>query len=56
MGFSVWITRDLGLWIAIFAGIFTYIAALIVLKALPGEEKRWMLETIHKLPQKFGKG
>jgi O-antigen/teichoic acid export membrane protein len=56
MGFFVWLTRDLGLWIAILTGIFTYTAALIALKALPGDEKRWMLETIDKLPQMFGKG
>jgi O-antigen/teichoic acid export membrane protein len=56
MGIFVWITRDLGLWIAILTGIVTYIIALIVLKALPGGEKRWMIETIYQLPQKFGKG
>jgi O-antigen/teichoic acid export membrane protein len=55
MGISVWLTRDLGLWIAIFVGIVMYTFALIILKALPGEEKRWMIETIDQLRQKLGK-
>jgi O-antigen/teichoic acid export membrane protein len=56
MGGLVWITRDFGLWIAIFTGVVTYILALILLKALPGDEKKWVLEAIDKLPQLFGKG
>ena len=55
MGISVWLTRDLGLWITIIVGIVIYTIALILLKALPGEEKRWMIETIDQLRQKLGK-
>ena len=56
MGISVWLIQDLGMWIAIITGIITYAIALIALNALPGEEKRWMIENFNKLRKRFGEG
>jgi O-antigen/teichoic acid export membrane protein len=46
MAAVVWLTRGAALWIPITVGTMVYVAALLVVKGLPGEEQQWLATEI----------